>query len=70
MVKRREPVTAKREPTPQKLEAFISGADGGSDKPVQTLQSAPLVDINLIVPDPKTMKTSSTQKKHQLTDDF
>lgn len=35
MVKRREPATAKKQPTPEEIEAFASGADGGSAKPKQ-----------------------------------
>lgn len=30
MVKRREPASAKRQPTHEEIEAFASGADGGS----------------------------------------
>ncbi len=29
MVKRREPASAKRQPTPEEIEAFASGAEGG-----------------------------------------
>jgi ParB family chromosome partitioning protein len=66
MVKRREPASAKREPTPQELEAFVSGADGGSYNLVQTsqqLQAAPLVDIDLIDPDPEQPRKKFDEKK-------
>ena len=33
MVKRRKPASAKRQPTPEEIEAFASGADGGTAKP-------------------------------------
>lgn len=43
MVKRREPASAKRQPTNAEIEAFASGADGGSE-PQQTKEQ--LLDPN------------------------
>ncbi|WP_020405268.1 hypothetical protein [Hahella ganghwensis] len=44
MVKRREPATAKKQPTPEEIEAFASGADGGSITPKQ--EEKPALDPN------------------------
>lgn len=35
MVKRREPATAKKQPTAEEIEAFASGVDGGNNKPLE-----------------------------------